>query len=62
MAEQLKAWRKAHGLTQHELAHLLGLDTMTISRWERAATEPPYRLLELALAELDRRLRSGEEP
>jgi transcriptional regulator with XRE-family HTH domain len=54
----LKAWRETRGLTQAELAALLGIQVFTISKWERGATkrQAPGRLLELALAEVDRQL------
>jgi transcriptional regulator with XRE-family HTH domain len=54
----LKEWREARNLTQSQLARLLGVETLTVSRWERGATkrQAPGNLLELALAEVDRRL------
>jgi transcriptional regulator with XRE-family HTH domain len=54
----LKTWREARGLTQSQLARLLGVEVFTISRWERGATkrQAPGRLLELALKEVDREL------
>lgn len=55
----VKEWRAAHQLSQHELADLLGVRPLTVSRWERGAVVPPA-MLELALAELDRRL-AGQE-
>ena len=35
VGERLRERRKAKGLTQRELANLVGVDTTTISRWER---------------------------
>lgn len=35
MANPLKAWRDERKLSQVELGKLLGVDGMTISRWER---------------------------
>jgi transcriptional regulator with XRE-family HTH domain len=57
----VKAWRRAHGLTQSQLARLLGVENMTVSRWERGLTkrQADGRLLELALEALDRRLAEG---
>jgi DNA-binding transcriptional regulator YiaG len=51
----LKAWRETRGLTQAELAALLGVQVFTISKWERGATkrQAPGRMLELALRALD---------
>ena len=54
----LKAWREERGLTQAELAQLLGVQVFTISNWETGRTkrQAPGRLLELALKEVDREL------
>jgi DNA-binding XRE family transcriptional regulator len=47
-AEELVAWRNQAGVTQHDLAALLAVHPMTISRWERGSFAiPPY--LKLAL-------------
>lgn len=57
----LKAWREARGLTQAQLAALLGVQVFTISNWETGRTkrQAPGRLLQLALRELEREL-AGE--
>lgn len=57
----VKEWRVAHGLTQRRLAALLDVDQITISRWESGRREPPGVMLELALAELDRRLSAEQK-
>ena len=59
----MKAWREQHGLTQAQLARLLGVDQMTISRWERGASKraAPGRLLELALKRLDDELAAARQ-
>jgi transcriptional regulator with XRE-family HTH domain len=50
--EDLLRWRKRHGLTQKELADLLGVWNMTIYRWECGMRSiSPY--LHLALKALD---------
>ena len=36
----LKAFRAAHGLTQHELAELWGLQAPMISKWETGGAPP----------------------
>lgn len=46
--DELKQWRASAGLSQTGLARLLGVDKMTISRWERGVRDiPPF--LHLAL-------------
>jgi transcriptional regulator with XRE-family HTH domain len=36
-AERLKAWRAERGLTQAQVAALLGVPKNTVSRWEQQA-------------------------
>lgn len=49
---EVRAARQRLGLTQAELAARLGVDVMTISRWERGArTPPPYLAQTLAALE-----------
>jgi DNA-binding XRE family transcriptional regulator len=56
--EELIKWRKWHGLTQKELADLLGVRNMTIYRWECGMrTISPY--LHLALETLENRIQKG---
>ena len=51
--EQLKQWRAKNGYSQAGLAKLLGVDVMTVSRWERNTREIPS-FLHLALDALER--------
>src|SRR5690242_15808489 len=54
---QLRDWRRAHNLTQAELAGLLGVSPNSVARWERG--ELPIRhpeLIGLAIENLGRRL------
>ena len=39
-AANLKAARKESGLTQRQLADALGVDAISVSRWERGAARP----------------------
>jgi transcriptional regulator with XRE-family HTH domain len=58
--EDLLRWRKRHGLTQKELADLLGVRNMTIYRWECGMRSiSPY--LHLALKALDMEIQKGDK-
>lgn len=54
----LQFWRKQQGLSQEALSALLGIDHMTVSRWERGERSiPPYlhwALYGIAAAEVNR--------
>jgi transcriptional regulator with XRE-family HTH domain len=52
-AADLKAWRDRHGMSQIELAKLLGMHVVTIARWETDARAIPA-LLPLALRTIER--------
>lgn len=47
-AKELKAWRESKGYSQKELASILGVTIVCISRWENEAREIPS-FLHLAL-------------
>jgi transcriptional regulator with XRE-family HTH domain len=55
VGDDLILWRKREGLTQRGLAQSLGVDVMTISRWERGTRGIPV-LLPIALEALENRL------
>lgn len=51
--EDLKEWRSKTRYSQGQLARVLGVDVMTVSRWERAVMKiPPYLKWSLAYLEL----------
>jgi transcriptional regulator with XRE-family HTH domain len=58
-AEQIKAWRLKRDLSQNDLAELLNVDVMTISRWERGERTAPA-FLALALEGLNLKETLGE--
>lgn len=52
--QTLRQWRTSHGIGVRQLARLLGIDPSTVVRWERGDRRPPGRLLERALADVER--------
>ena len=44
-SENLKTLRKSKGLTQKELAEIVGVDQRTISAWEKGVCEPGFQML-----------------
>jgi transcriptional regulator with XRE-family HTH domain len=52
--DELKRWRARHQITQDELAKLLSVNIMTVSRWERGLQTAPA-FLRLALESLARK-------
>lgn len=52
--QELKTWRVDNGYSQSQLAKVLGVITLTVSRWEREDREiPPF--LHLALKSLPKK-------
>jgi transcriptional regulator with XRE-family HTH domain len=49
---ELRAWRNARYLSQPQLGALLGVNRMTVYRWESGDSTVPA-FLDLALAQLD---------
>jgi transcriptional regulator with XRE-family HTH domain len=56
--QDLRNWRKKWGITQIELARMLGTFQETISRWERDKRGIPSHL-SLALEALENRMKEG---
>lgn len=56
--KDLKKWRQERGLTQQQLAQLLGVIRVTVARWETGSRGIP-RFLPLALEALNHRLEKG---
>jgi repressor LexA len=56
---ELKLWRKECGITQVELARMLGTYQVTIARWETGVRKIPF-LLPLALEALEKRMKEGK--
>jgi transcriptional regulator with XRE-family HTH domain len=56
--QALRAWRKRAGLTQKEMAQLLGVHHMALSFWELGKRRLPA-LLPLALEALEYRMQAG---
>ena len=50
--EDLKKWREKNGYSQSQLARVLGVITISVSRWERGVREIPS-FLHLALYGLE---------
>ncbi len=53
---ELKQWRKKWGITQVELARMLGTHQVTVARWETGVRKIPF-LLPLALEALENRMK-----
>jgi len=54
-AEQIKAYRKNHRLTQKELSEQLGVEEGTIRSWEKGNTKPRYHICRGYREKLDMR-------
>ena len=54
LAENIRFFRKASGLTQEQLAEAMGVTVGAVSKWESGATTPDLSsILELAAPESD---------
>jgi len=57
VVDRLMAARRRLGMTQAQVAHALGVDSITVSRWERGVSRPSR----LARPRIDRFLRRHRE-
>lgn len=46
VAREVRSARRSAGLTQRQLGNKLGVESITVSRWERGATSPSLARLE----------------
>ena len=53
MTEALRAWRKAHGISQQALAARLNVSQAAVSRWEAGIDAPSLEVLGRIKALLD---------
>jgi len=53
LADNIKDYRRLHGLSQKKLAVLLGIDQKTLAGWERGENQPFKKKLEKVLRILD---------
>lgn len=51
----LKQWREQRGLTQAQLADLIGVHRVTLARWE-VGMRVPHPMLDHVLATIDRQI------
>lgn len=62
-ADELKEKRKALEMTQAQLAEALGVNIMTISRWERGVRSiPPHLSLALEAIEANQKKKVSKRP
>ena len=58
--EELTKWRKKHNLKQEELARILNVSRVCVTRWEHGTRQvPPF--LHWALESIERHLKGGEK-
>lgn len=50
LGDQIREYRRIHGLTQKQLAAQLGVDQTTLVGWERKEHQPTRRLLNMLIS------------
>ena len=50
LGENIRAYRRIHGLSQRKLAEQLGVDQTTLAGWERGGHHPIKRLLDQVIS------------
>jgi transcriptional regulator with XRE-family HTH domain len=55
--DDIRRWREERGLSQADLARLLGVRQATVSRWESGDRPPTLPLVRLALERLGQKIR-----
>ena len=53
---EMREWRQRHGISQDRLAALLGVNRVTVWRWEHDERAMPGRLVEWALKGIEAEL------
>ena len=43
-SETIKAYRNKHGLSQQQLAVMLGMERQAVSKWENGLSKPSFEL------------------
>jgi transcriptional regulator with XRE-family HTH domain len=60
--DELRQRREGLGMTQEQLAKALGVNTMTVSRWERGVRSiPPHLTLALEAIEIKQKKKSDRK-
>ena len=60
--DELRQRREGLGMTQEQLANALGVNTMTVSRWERGVRSiPPHLTLALEAIEIKEKKKSDRK-
>jgi len=53
LGDQIREYRRVHGLTKKKLAEQLGIDLSTLAGWERGEHRPTKRNLEILISKMN---------